>query len=641
MSYTITLGTSCLEITLDPVASNTTRLIPKSQIGEVKIDGSATLNIEISSEGRSEELLIDLTTISNQSTWNLGTLAANKAAITSFNTWLVVSSGGGGTGDASAANQVTGNNSLSTISTNGFVSTNNSTSTPLAISGVFTGTSEDITQYGFITVSVISNVASAIDGLSVQQSSDGTNWDISDNYSIPAATGKTFSIPRVGKFFRIIYTNGGTLQTSFRLQVMLTKYGIKPSSVRPQDSRTNDNDMEESLSYNMSYDPNSNTWSRMQTQDLYILGQGVQTAINQNISLAVSGTTSTDSIGYRMVSIQIVPTGTVSSGVVTFEGSNDNTTFVPLLLYDDASTTANPISTISPTTGVNRFFSGPLHFRYFRARISTIIGGGGSIQAYTILRQISFQPNIYTVTQVTASNLNVTATVASTTLTTLTPGNAAANLGKAEDAASASGDTGVAILAVRNDTLNSANVNATGDYIVPVTDSYGALLVKSVLQHKRTYSTSFTVSVAATATDIFQIIGSATTSVNIQKIILSGIQTTAGNILVNLIKRSTANSGGTSTSSVMISHQSTDAAATSVGTIYTANPTTGTPVGTIRSQYIPLGSVTSSSSQVEINFSERGKPIVLTGVAQALAVNINGVTITGGIIAVTVEFTEE
>ena len=59
----------------------------------------------------------------------------------------------------------------------------------------------------------------------------------------------------------------------------------------------------------------------------------------------------------------------------------------------------------------------------------------------------------------------------------IVPGTAATNLGKEEDAAHASGDTGVMMLAVRNDTL-SALAGTTGDYIPLTTDSQGRLYIK-------------------------------------------------------------------------------------------------------------------------------------------------------------------
>lgn len=58
----------------------------------------------------------------------------------------------------------------------------------------------------------------------------------------------------------------------------------------------------------------------------------------------------------------------------------------------------------------------------------------------------------------------------------VTPGTAAANLGKAEDAAHADGDVGVMMLAVRND-AGTALAGTTGDYIPLSTDSTGALRV--------------------------------------------------------------------------------------------------------------------------------------------------------------------
>lgn len=558
-------------------------------------------------------------------------------AYTLLQALIPVSSGGGGGGDATAANQIAGNASLTTIATNGFVSTSNSSATPLAISGVFTGTGEDLTQYGFINISVISNVASAVNGLSIQQSSDNTNWDLQDNYSIPASTGKTFSVPRQARYVRVVYTNGGTIQASFRLQTIFTKYGVKPSSVKPQDGRSNDNDMEEGLSYNMVYNPIGDSWDRMQTQDLVVTGQGTQTAVGQNIILATAGTGSTDSIGNRMISLQVVPTGTVSSGVVSFEGSNDNVTFVPVMLYDDASATANPVTSVSPATGVSRFFSGPLHFRYFRARISTVIGGGGSLQAFTILRQVPFQPDIYTITQATAANLNATITGV---LTAVTPGVAAANLGKAEDAVHASGDTGVQILGVRQDAPPSAPASsATGDYGFLGLNPWNALNVANFEKGAKTFSCSANITAGATATDIAILPGNATNTVYVTKVIVSGIQTTAGSALIQLIKRSTANTGGTSAGITAVAHNSADTPV-SVPLSYTANPTLGTAVGNVRSVYLSLGSTTIASGSVIWEFGDKGKWVTLTGVAQGLAVNLNGVTPTGAVINVSFEWFE-
>lgn len=60
--------------------------------------------------------------------------------------------------------------------------------------------------------------------------------------------------------------------------------------------------------------------------------------------------------------------------------------------------------------------------------------------------------------------------------TSVTPGTAAANLGKAEDAVAANGDTGVAVLAVRRDTPSS-DVSAAGDYATLQVNPTGSLWV--------------------------------------------------------------------------------------------------------------------------------------------------------------------
>jgi len=130
------------------------------------------------------------------------------------------------------------------IKSKGTISTSNSSSSTLGISGVFTGTLEEITDLSTIMVSVFTDEDSATDGLSIQQSVDGTNWDFTDVFTISADTGKNFSIPTFAKFFRIVYTNGTTAQTIFRLQSILKAVSPKPSTHRIQDDISTDDDAE-------------------------------------------------------------------------------------------------------------------------------------------------------------------------------------------------------------------------------------------------------------------------------------------------------------------------------------------------------------------------------------------------------------
>lgn len=212
-------------------------------------------------------------------------------------------------------------------------------------------------------------------------------------------------------------------------------------------------------------------------QDLFITGQGSQLALNQNVVLASAGTGSTDTLNgttgqsYRSIAIAITPAaGTVTAGVVSFEGSNDNTNFTPIFLNDQANITSLPVSTYGPTASTTRYFRGAIGFRYFRARISTgLTGTTTGLQAFTVFSPIPFSDPRMTVSQATAASLNATITGV---LTTVTPGTAATNLGKARDSAIGATDTGVAVLGVRRDTP-TAETPVAGDYVVPQVSANG------------------------------------------------------------------------------------------------------------------------------------------------------------------------
>ena len=126
----------------------------------------------------------------------------------------------------------------------GYISETNSSTSILTAGSIFTGTLVDTLNYGMVVVSLRSDQASATNGLDVQFSTDGTNWDHSDVFNIAADTGKTFTFQTVARFMRIIYTNGGVNQTFFRLQTILKPVYVKPSSHRVTDSITGEDDAE-------------------------------------------------------------------------------------------------------------------------------------------------------------------------------------------------------------------------------------------------------------------------------------------------------------------------------------------------------------------------------------------------------------
>lgn len=109
------------------------------------------------------------------------------------------------------------------------VDSGNSSTTPLGISGVFTGTAFDITNFASISVFVTSNVDSATSGLVVQFSTDGTNWDHSHSTTYTSG-GKGYIFNCEGKFARVVFTNGAVAQSYFRLQTIFKPVAV-PSSL--------------------------------------------------------------------------------------------------------------------------------------------------------------------------------------------------------------------------------------------------------------------------------------------------------------------------------------------------------------------------------------------------------------------------
>ena len=105
----------------------------------------------------------------------------------------------------------------------------NSSTAVLGAGAVFTGAAVEITDFAAINVSVFSDVASATDGLEMQFSPDGTNWDHIHVYSVSANISYSYNQASEMKFFRIKYTNGGTAQSFFRLQVILKVENVMPS----------------------------------------------------------------------------------------------------------------------------------------------------------------------------------------------------------------------------------------------------------------------------------------------------------------------------------------------------------------------------------------------------------------------------
>jgi len=124
------------------------------------------------------------------------------------------------------------------------VDLNNSTVETLGIGEYFEGEWTEILYYSMVIIQVYSSHTSALNGLEIQWSTDGIDVDDMDTYTIINTSGKIFSFGAQSKYYRVKYTNGTQVQTTFKLQAILKTLNQKPSSHRILDSITDQNDAE-------------------------------------------------------------------------------------------------------------------------------------------------------------------------------------------------------------------------------------------------------------------------------------------------------------------------------------------------------------------------------------------------------------
>lgn len=110
----------------------------------------------------------------------------------------------------------------------GHLSTANSSTSNLASAAAFTGTAVDCLNYNLVYVYFFATQNCTI---RVEKSSNGTNWDAVQAYSVTANTGSIEAFETGGQFIRIVVTNNGaSATTSLRLRTVLQS-GASPVPV--------------------------------------------------------------------------------------------------------------------------------------------------------------------------------------------------------------------------------------------------------------------------------------------------------------------------------------------------------------------------------------------------------------------------
>lgn len=162
----------------------------------------------------------------------------------------------------------------------------------------------------------------------------------------------------------------------------------------------------------------------------------------------------------------------------------------------------------------------------------------------------------------------------------------------------------------------------------------------------RHYYAAGNVTLASSATDIFDIFGAVGVTTVVTRVTVHGIATSANQADMLLLRRSTANSGGTRAAMTAVpTDPLVRVNALSIPGLYSGNPTTGTVIGAVGRAYVPLstngGSNETGHDWIFLAYPPfQGRSIYLSGPSQGLVLNLNGVTISGGALSVECEWYE-
>jgi hypothetical protein len=141
--------------------------------------------------------------------------------------------------------------------------------------------------------------------------------------------------------------------------------------------------------------------------------------------------------------------------------------------------------------------------------------------------------------------------------------------------------------------------------------------------------------IPAAPTDMWSITGSATKTVRVLNMTITPSQTTAATQTFFLVRRSTADTAGTSAAATIVPSDSAFAAATAIAKSWTANPTLGTLVGNVSiiRVSVPLAVTADPRYPMMVDFTMRGllPGVVLRGTAQELHLNFNGAALPAGL----------
>lgn len=172
---------------------------------------------------------------------------------------------------------------------------------------------------------------------------------------------------------------------------------------------------------------------------------------------------------------------------------------------------------------------------------------------------------------------------------------------------------------------------------------------------RQTYSAGFVGLVpAASATDVVCIAGSATKTIRVMRIRISGTAGTLVTVPISFIRRASVDTGGTAASTTanpnnqITKRDTLNGTATATLISYTANPTINDTSGTIFASTnltLPTTAAATSINPLDYpyvgNIASLAQAPTLRGTSQQFCVNFNATSVTSGLLTGAITWTEE
>jgi hypothetical protein len=173
-----------------------------------------------------------------------------------------------------------------------------------------------------------------------------------------------------------------------------------------------------------------------------------------------------------------------------------------------------------------------------------------------------------------------------------------------------------------------------------------ATLAAGVAKPTYAAAVSSTTFLGALLTDVLIIRGSASATIKIKHISFTGTQTTGGNVSVQLVKRTAANTGGTPSVLAITKFDSSSPNATAVVSSYSGGAPLLAQLGAgvtflAEKAFVPVATADPDLWEYNATIGSNTQDITLRGINEYIAVNLGNVAVAGNSLSIDIVWTEE